>query len=115
MQCTKQPTQKNKKKKRQEETGEGKEDLRRPNSLTFLILSDNTLSVALFNYNKLCTLASIVTLLTTFTVVKQWFQLWDPLLHKNSSNYHKRMVYTDGQTDRATGDLISLLFIFKCR
>jgi hypothetical protein len=49
--------------------------------------------VALFKYGKLRSLVSMVISLTIDTVVKQWFQLQDPLLHKYGLNCHKRRVW----------------------
>jgi hypothetical protein len=39
--------------------------------------------VALFNYSKLRTLISIVALPTITSVLRQWVQLWNSLLHSN--------------------------------
>jgi hypothetical protein len=60
-------------------------------SLTFLTLFNNKISVALFNYDELCTLVSMVTLLTMTTVIKHWVQLWEPLLHKYDLKCHTIM------------------------
>jgi hypothetical protein len=39
------------------------------------------------------TLIFIVTSTTIVTVVKQWFQVWDSLLHKCGFNFHTTMVW----------------------
>jgi hypothetical protein len=38
-------------------------------------------------------LVSMFTLFTMVTVIKQWVQLWDPLLHKHGFNCHTRKVW----------------------
>jgi hypothetical protein len=35
----------------------------------------------------------MVTLLTVITVVKQWIQVWDPVLHMYEFNCNMRMVW----------------------
>jgi hypothetical protein len=57
------------------------EVIERTKSPSFLKLFNNTVLVARFNYSKLQALVSMVTSLDIVTVVKQWVQLYDTLLH----------------------------------
>jgi hypothetical protein len=74
------------------EVSNKEEVLEGTNSPTVLILCNNKVSIALFNYGKLSrTLVSMLTLLTMVTVVKQWVHLWVPFLHKYGLNYYTKM------------------------
>jgi hypothetical protein len=57
----------------------------RRDSCTFFVLFNSVVPVALFNYGKLRILVSIVALLIII-VVKLWFKIWDPSLHKYGFN-----------------------------
>jgi endoglucanase Acf2 len=61
------------------------EVLKRTILSAFVTLFNNKLWAALFNYSKLHTSVSMVTLSTMFSVVKQCVQLWNPLLHNMAS------------------------------
>jgi hypothetical protein len=63
----------------------------RTKSPIFLTLFNSTVSFTLFNYSKLCALISMLTSPTNVTVLKQWVQILDTLLH---SNLTKLMMYS---------------------
>jgi hypothetical protein len=60
-------------------------------SPTFLKLF-NKVSVALFSYRKLHTSVSMVTSPIMVTVIKQWVQPWDTLLHNYGSKCHTTFI-----------------------
>jgi hypothetical protein len=72
--------------------------LERTNLCGLITLFNNKVSVALFNYDKLHTLVSMVTATTKVTVIKQWVQLCDPLLHTYGFSCHMRVVWLPNLT-----------------